>query len=691
MPDLQLDTPIRFVRGVGPGRGGLLSRAGIETVADLLQLSPVRYEIVPSYKPISEWQDGETACIAGEILRVSSGGSFRTPTVTVKIQDGHETCRMVWFNMPYVRPQMVAGTYICATGKIQYGDGEAEMINPGFQVASELDEVQLPDSDGLQPIYSAIGSWTSKAIGKVIAKCLAEIPESGDPLPELLRRKRQLVTRASALRQVHRPESLESAAEGRCRLAYDELLMWQLEFARSRRQRQGDSGASILHVTPEIDRRIRRRFPFTLTSAQDSAIASICADLASARPMFRLLQGDVGCGKTAVAVYAALVAVANRHQAVLLAPTEILAQQHFEKMKQYLEGSAVRIALSSGALDAGRRRSLLSALRDGEVDFVVGTHALLEPDVEFKRLGLVVIDEQHRFGVRQRAALKSKGPSPHYLVLSATPIPRTQALALMGDLDISVIDILPAGRRRVATKVVRPRDVEQAWSVVRRQLDAGRQAYMVFPLVEESEKLPLKAVTTEFERLCAGRLSGYRCAMLHGRMKSDEKEEIVGKFRTKEVQVLVCTTVIEVGVDVPEATVMAVFHAERYGLAQLHQLRGRVGRAGDEAYFFLFAEQMGDLAFERLRTLETTADGFEIAAVDLKLRGPGRVLGTEQHGLAAYRFANLGSDLDLLQAAQEDAQAIIRGDIRLTDRQYNQLCQSGPQQHKMDARLVHVG
>lgn len=690
MPGLELETPVKYVHGVGPMRGEHFGQAGVNTVFDLLHLCPSRYEAIPRYKAIAEWQDGQVACIAGEIAQVRWGGRSPNLTVVATIIDGDERCRITWFNSTYLKSKLAVGICICATGKIQFGEGQAQMTNPIFQLARSAEELPLPDRERWRAVYASTGMLTSKVIEKAIGTCLSGLswPEGDLPRPTL--EARRLLPLREALRQVHQPDSLEAAAEGRRRLAYDELLTWQLQFARTRRHRASQAGAPALPVTAEIDGRIRRRLPFELTSAQDRAVAEICTDLAGSRPMFRLLQGDVGCGKTVVAVYAALVAVANRHQVALLAPTEPLVQQHFEKISGYLRGSAVRLALSSAALGASGRQELCAALSSGQIDLVVGTHALLEPDVQFSRLGLVIIDEQHRFGVQQRKALKSKGPSPHYLVLSATPIPRTQALALIGDLDISVIDVLPAGPRKVSTHIIKPRGVQQAWAKIRALLDRRQQAYIVFPLVAESEKLPLKAVTSQIERLQADELNGYSCAMLHGRMKPQEKQDAIQKFRRGETQVLVCTTVVEVGVDIPAATVMAVFHAERYGLAQLHQLRGRVGRRGDESHFFLFADGGGEQAVQRLKILEATTNGFEIAAVDLQLRGPGQIMGTEQHGLPSYRFANLATDIDLLQFAQQDAQAVISGQLKLGRGEHKLLSQLRRRYDQPETRLVDV-
>lgn len=679
------------VPGVGAARARQLAEARVETVLDLLLLNPKRYESAPAWRPIGEWREGETACIAGEITRVNSGRSRNGPMVSACVSDGLERCRITWFNLPFLRSQLFVGAYICATGKIQMGEGEALMSNPRFRLYEDMERMELPDRDRWRPVYAPAESLAGGAIERIIRSCLDRVRWPDDYLPQALRQKRGLISLHEAVHHIHQPDSLEAAAQGRRRLAYDELLMWQLEFARTRHRRQQGVKAPPFGLTPEIDRRIRARLPFVLTQAQDRAVAEICGDLRSCRPMFRLLQGDVGCGKTAVAVYAALVAIANKHQAALLAPTEILAQQHMDKINGYLAGSAVRTALAVGSLSVSEKARVRTALQAGEIDLVVGTHALLEPDVRFSRLGLVIIDEQHRFGVEQREALKSKGRSPHYLVLSATPIPRTQALAIVGDLDLSVIDTMPVGQRRVRTQLVDSESAPGAWARIREELDGGRQAYVVFPLVSESAKLPLRAVTTEIEQLRAGELQGYACGLLHGRMKAGEREEVVGGFRRGEFQALVCTTVVEVGVDIPQATVMAVFHAERYGLAQLHQLRGRIGRAGDQAWFFMFSERQDAEAWQRLRLLEETHDGFRIAEEDLKLRGPGQIMGVEQHGMPTYRFANLMADLDLLYAAQQDAQTLTSGPAHSGVRRNALFALLQKRYERREARLAQVG
>ncbi len=666
MAGLKLQTAVRYVRGVGPARSQQLERAGLWTVRELLFRRPIRYQDLPAHQPLSECAAGQTACIAGEVTEVRLGGGWRRPCVVAQVRDGQEHCRITWFNIPHLKSKLSPGMFVVATGKVQAAeDGGAQMTNPAFECFDQCEDMVLPQRGRLRPVYPASGTLASRHIDRLIQNCLAELDLSGDYLPPDIRRRWQLLEHPQALTFLHRPPTPQDAEQARRRLAFDELLRWQIEFARARRVRQHGPQAPRLRRTAEIDRRIRNRLPFQLTAAQNRCIEEVCRDLDAAQPMLRLLQGDVGSGKTVVAVYAALVCVANQFQAALLAPTEILARQHHDKIQHYLKHSAVRVGLAIGRQPDSQKLRLRSELQSGDINLVVGTHALLDRGIRFHRLGLTLIDEQQRFGVQQRRELITKGRACHYLVLSATPIPRTQALATVGDLDVSILDQGPGGPRRVHTCLVGQAQAPSAWRTIRRDLDAGRQAYVVLPLVEESEKLGLKAVTTEIEHLGRTQLQGYRCAVLHGRMPPAEKEQVVSAFRDGRIQVLVCTTVVEVGVDIPNATTMAIFHPERYGLAQLHQLRGRIGRGGDQASLFLFTHNAGGKSAERLKLLCRTMDGFEIADADLRLRGPGDILGTEQHGLPMYRFTDLGTDGPLLRAAQHTAAALLAGDITL--------------------------
>ncbi|MCG3137334.1 MAG: ATP-dependent DNA helicase RecG [Phycisphaerae bacterium] len=654
-PSVNLDTPVRFIPGVGPARGQVLEQSGISDVGALLLRRPRRYVAIPACRPIAEWSPGQTACIAGEIVRLRFARAGR---VQAEIVDGQERCRITWFHSPYLRERLRSGQVLLAWGIIRAGESGAEMINPRFRTAESAEQLELPTTTSWQAVYARIDTLTGRAIYQIIRRGLALLPALADIWPANDQPAGEWMSLDEALRGVHQPQDDAHAEHCRRRLAYDELLMWQLSFAEARR-RQQHSSAPPLPVSAEIDRRIRARFPFRLSPAQDRAVQEISADLAQSQPMLRLLQGDVGSGKTAVAVYAALVAIANRQQVVLLAPTEILARQHYQRISEYLRGSQVQLALFTGTLRTTEREPLQQQLVTGHLNLAVGTHALLEEVIRFQRLGLVIIDEQHRFGVAQREALKRKAPHAHYLVLSATPIPRTLAMIGLGDLDQSVIDELPAGRLPVISRLVTPAGAAAAWRAIVTELAAGRQAYIVFPLIEESEQSPLRAVTVEYERLRAGVLRNFSCGLLHGRLPTEERTATLEQFRSGALQVLVATTVVEVGVDVANATVMAVFHAERYGLAQLHQLRGRVGRGRHGGQFFMFVDKESTETAARLQIMLETTDGFRIAEADLAQRGPGDLLGTQQHGLPGLRFIDLARDRVLWEQARQQAQVLL--------------------------------
>jgi len=662
----QLSDDIQYMPRVGPHRAVFLRKLGIRSVGDLLEHFPARHERHES-RTIENLEEGIVATVVGEIGAVRKAFGRRGATVSTSLLDNTGRCRLSWFNAGWMGDRLSRGMIVRATGKVTEYRDQAQLVNPtvvvlqGDECASDMGE-----PDRFEAVYPASAAVSSRSIGKLIAEHLdgmISLVEEWHP-PAFLQ-ERGLCGRAWAMTQMHRPAEEDHMEQARRRLAYDELLLLQLATSLARVHRRERLTARPLKCSEEIDRRIRLRFPFPLTSAQNRAVAEIVSDLVRPRPMNRMLQGDVGCGKTVVALYAGLTAVANGVQAAIMAPTELLAEQHAASIERYLDGSRVRHALLRGGMAAKERAALLGRIAGGELDIVVGTHAMIQKDVRFERLGLVVVDEQHRFGVRQRASIRSKGPAPHYLVMTATPIPRTLAMTVFGDLDVTTIDELPPGRSAIDTAVVPPGQVDAAWARVRNRLAHGEQAFVVYPIIDESDKLDVRAATTEFERLRTTVFADHRVGLLHGRMRGPERDAVMAAFIGGTLDVLVATTVIEVGIDVPNATCMVIEHAERYGLAQLHQLRGRVGRGSASGYCFLMTGSDDAATSRRLGVLARTTDGFVIAEEDLRLRGPGEMLGTRQHGLPTLHVADLVNDGELLRLAQGDAGRLLRDDREL--------------------------
>jgi ATP-dependent DNA helicase RecG len=582
----------------------------------------------------------------------------RKSRLEATLADETGTARLTWFNTPWLRDRLHPGFTLRVAGQAQLRGQQLQLANPRFEVF-EADDAPPPRPERIRPVYPASEEIPTarieQATGSVLDEALGQLE---DHLHPEYRSRRALPTLAEAYRLMHRPADLDEPPAGRRRLAFDELLVLQIAVMLKRRQRQRTLKAPALKHTAQIDEHILARLPHTPTPGQRAVIDEIAADLTHTTPMNRLLQGDVGAGKTLVAIYAMLMAVAAGQQAALMAPTELLAEQHYESIGQMLAGARVRIELLTGAQPAAERRSILERLESGEIDILIGTHALLTETVQFKTLAVVIIDEQHRFGVHQRATLRSKGGEPascpHTLVMTATPIPRTLSLTVFGDLDVSTIRGLPPGRKTVTTRLEDQTQSEKIYAEVAERLAKGEQGYVVVPVIEVSD-LGLTDVHTLLERLGRGALSRFRLAGLHGRLARSEREAIMGRFRRGEIDCLVATTVIEVGVDVPNASIMVVEHAERFGLAQLHQLRGRVGRASRRSLCVLLGEPTTPEAQQRLAAIAATSDGFVIAERDLEIRGPGEVFGARQSGIAPFRAADLPRDLELLQLARRDA------------------------------------
>ena len=668
---LDIHASVDSIPGVGPAMTAGLGRLGIRDVGDLLDHVPMRYEHERAEATIEQLEsslpgDDDTANVSvrGEIaaIRLVPG---RRPRIEATLEDETGSIRLAWFNAAWLLRKLHPGTALVVEGRAKRWKGYLQLANPRWQLAEERDDAR---EDRLRPVYPASEDLPSTRIEAVVATALdLVLPHMTDPLPSELRHRRALPDIASAYDQVHRPDSLDAAAGGRRRLAFDELLLLQLGVMMKRRHLRSTLHASPLELDADVDRRIRSRIPFTLTPDQDRVCAEIAADLGSERPMNRLLEGDVGSGKTAVAVYAMLLAAARGHQAALVAPTSILAEQHHSSITRLLAGADVEVGLLTGSTPARDRRRIIERLGSGELELLVGTHALLSDDVVFRSLGLSIIDEQHRFGVEQRSRLRrvdDAGRVPHLLVMTATPIPRTLSLTIFGDLDVSTIRERPPGRSATVTRVVPPSRSDDVYGYLADRVRAGEQGFVVVPAIEESDT-GLADVEGHKKTLERGPLRDCRLAVLHGRQPIDQRDSIMEAFRAGEIDVLVATVVIEVGVDVPNATVMVVEHAERFGLAQLHQLRGRVGRGAKRGVCAFIGEPATEDGERRLEAIAESDDGFRIAELDLEIRGPGELFGARQSGAAPFRVANLVSDLDLLRLARSDAAAWIDRDPAL--------------------------
>ena len=627
--------------GVGPALQQKLAKLGLRRIRDLLEHRPHRYEQAVPERPIADLLAGEEAAIAGEVVRVSvRRPSRRLAIVQARVADGSDEITAVWFNQAWLAEKLQPGTRVRLRGQLKRNE---------FAVRSyDLNGVSA--TADFAPVYPASEEVPPKRLRTLVERALPYARDLPDALPAPLKVRERLPIRADALVALHKPRSEEEGEEGRRRLAFDELLVLQVGLARARSGREA-AVANELGEPGELTSRYRELLPFELTEDQEQAIAEVDADLAQAAPMQRLLQGDVGSGKTVVALYALLRAVEAGRRGALMAPTETLAEQHFLTIEPLCERLGVRVALLTG--------SVKSDVQAAQI--VVGTHALIQEGVELEELGVAVVDEQHRFGVEQRRAL-TEGRTPHVLHMTATPIPRTLALTVYGDLHVTEIAKPPASRKPIVTSWVTAERSSEAYTRLRKHLDAGRQAYVVCPLIEESETSQARAAEGEAERLRRVELKDYRVGLLHGRLRPAERRELMGRFKAGELDVLVATTVIEVGVDVPNATIMIVQEADRFGLAQLHQLRGRVGRGAEQSYCLLISrqrEELTDNAQERLQALVDSTDGFELAEKDLELRGEGQLMGTRQAGISEFRFTRLRADRPLLERARAAAEGLV--------------------------------
>jgi len=674
---LSLDSPITHLRGVSTSLAAKFKRLGVKTIRDLLYFFPNRHLDYSQRKYISQLAEGEEQTIIANVweAQVTMLGGRRGTEAVVGDETGN--VRVVWFNNPYLAKSLPTNTRIVLSGRVSLFGGRHVFESPEWEL---MEDKELVHTGRLVPLYPLTQGLKPRQVRKLMKEVVDQWAwQVEDFLPSGLRQRCNLFELPQAISQAHYPEN-EAAKDGaRLRLAFDELFILQLGvLGRKHEWQESQPGNPFSAETPVLDAFLKS-LPFELTSAQQKVLKELSADLEKSRPMSRLLQGEVGSGKTVVATAALLVAAANGYQGAFMAPTEILAEQHFTNVCQLLSRTGqqvseednmrgfsgllsrpLTVALLIGDINQASKREIQQRITGGDIDIVIGTHALIQKEVEFRRLSLAVVDEQHRFGVAQRSALRQKGFNPHVLVMTATPIPRTLALTLYGDLDLSVIDELPPGRQVVKTRWLKPAQRDSAYAFLRRQVAEGRQAFIICPLVEESEVIQAKAAVAEYERLSGEIFPDLKLGLIHGRMSAAEKDDVMHRFRSGELDVLVSTPVVEVGIDVPNATVMLVESADRFGLSQLHQFRGRVGRGSEQSYCMLLAENPSEIGRERLDIIEKVQDGFKLAEEDLRLRGPGEFFGTRQSGLPDLRMAKL-SDVALLEMARDEA-------IRLFDK-----------------------
>ncbi len=681
-----MDSSVEVLRGVSRGYAGKLKKLGVEKVGDLLWLFPFRYSDFSQVRPIAKLVVGEEQTVLGDVWSAGAGMVGRRKASEAVIGDETGTLRVVWWGQSHVARQLREGMKIALSGKVTAFRGQPQMENPEWEPL----EGESLHTRRLVPVYPGTEGLPQRLVRRLAWEVVdAFTDELEETLPEDVRSNLKVLPVRQAMRQMHIPESAQQAAAARRRFALEELLHIELGVVRRRLLWQAAGAAPKLALPQPVRDGFVRYLPFDLTAAQRRAIDEVLLDIGENVPMSRLLEGDVGSGKTVVAAVALLAAVASGYQGAIMAPTEVLAEQHYRTFcslfsgsddeglwrdvfsPQYLE-KPLRITLLRGSLKASEKAAAQDSIARGETDIAIGTQALVQSEVSFQRLGLVVVDEQHRFGVEQRAALRQKGVSPHTLVMTATPIPRTLALTVYGDLDITVLDEMPPGRPPVKTYRLRPDQRQQAYDFLRKQVGAGRQAYVICPLVEESEAVAARAAVQEYERLCSDVFPDLRLGLLHGRMTPGEKDAVMREFRDGGLHMLVSTAVVEVGIDVRNATVMLVEGADRFGLAQLHQFRGRVRRSSEQAYCLLLSENPSEEAQERLRIMETTHDGFKLAEEDLRIRGPGEYFGTRQSGLPDLKVARL-TDVAFIEQARAEAVRLLEADPEMEQPQHRAL------------------
>lgn len=689
-----LETPVRYFKGVGPKRSELLSGMGIKTAFDLLYYLPARYEDRSVFTRIKDLKAGEYQTVRGKVVttgsRVAKSGGR---VFHLAITDDTAFIQATWFNQPYLADYLKPGTEVVLYGKVERYD-RLQIVQPEYEIVKE-GAAESINMGRIVPIYSLTKDITHKYLRTLTHEAVMKYSKSlCETLPAYIVARDKLVDIKFAVSNIHYPSSFGSLEKAYRRIVFDEFFILQLALALKKKALASVSGGGLCHRSAgELTGGFTKSLPFELTIGQKKAIDDIRRDMSSGLVMNRLLEGDVGSGKTIVAAYALALTVENLFQGCVMAPTEVLARQHFIVLSELLLPLGISVALLVGGMDQKLRAEILSKIRSKEIDVVVGTHAIIEESVKFKALGLAVIDEQHKFGVTQKKLLKEKGDNPHILVMTATPIPRTLALTVYGDLDMSVIRELPAGRKPISTYWIEEEKRAEAYSFVKEELAKGRQAYVVCPLVETSVKdsnIKVKNAEEVYKKFKNETFSKFRVGLLHGRMNREEKDKVMGQFKKREIDLLVSTVVIEVGVDVANATVMFIENAERFGLAQLHQLRGRIGRGAHESFCILLADPKTDEAVKRLKSIEASLDGFQIAETDLEIRGPGEFFGTRQHGLPEIRFGNILKDFAIMEAARREAFDIISRDPKLEEGRHDALKKALLSRFKDNINLIKV-
>lgn len=652
---LTASTDIRFLKGVGEKRAELLRKKGIDTVGALLRFYPRAYLDWQNITPISECHEGENVCVRAEITSPVKTANIRRGMTLYKFSaaDDSGVIEVTLFNRKYLAENLREGRSYLFYGKLGYGITLRQMSSPEIMPAEYM---------GIEPVYAASEGLSSKTIEKIMKNALVYTDSMQDAIPDGIRQKNGLCDFKTALKSIHFPLERQALESAKRRLVFEELFVLQTGLLFLKRRRRALAGCT---VKENLLDEFKKTLSFKLTGAQERVINECLSDMMSPRPMNRLIQGDVGSGKTAVAAALMYISAGNGFQSALMAPTELLAEQHFKTLCKITENSGIKCALLTGSLTKKQKDEVKAGLKSGEIKVAVGTHALLTDDVEFESLGLVVTDEQHRFGVGQRGRLSSKGNNPHTLVMSATPIPRTLGLIIYGDLDISIIDEYPAGRQKIATYCVDSSYNARVYNYIKKFIAEGRQAYIVCPLVDENEALGIKSASEYYEELSENQFKDYTLGLLHGKMKPKDKESVMRRFAAGEIQLLISTTVIEVGIDVPNAALMVIENAERFGLSQLHQLRGRIGRGEYSSACILISDVKSGDTKRRLDVIKNNTDGFKIADEDLKLRGPGDFLGSRQHGLPDMKIADIFADRETLHSAGKEAEELLRRDPML--------------------------